>query len=138
MIETNIDDMSPEITGYVVDKLFESGALDVFLTPIFMKKNRPATMLSVLCMPERVEALIRVILTETTTFGLRRYTVERSKLARDFVKVQTRWGIVRVKRGYWGDGLIKAVPEYEDCKQLAEQNGVSLRQVFEEAIRCMG
>ena len=138
MIETNIDDMSPEITGYVVDKLFESGALDVFLTPIFMKKNRPATMLSVLCTPERVEALIRVILTETTTFGLRRYTVERSKLARDFVKVQTRWGIVRVKRGYWGDGLIKAVPEYEDCKQLAEQNGVSLRQVFEEAIRCMG
>ena len=138
MIETNIDDMSPEITGYVVDKLFESGALDVFLTPIFMKKNRPATMLSVLCTPERVEALIRVILTETTTFGLRRYTVERSKLARDFVKVQTRWGIVRVKRGYWGDGLIKAVPEYEDCKQLAEQNGVSLRQVFEEAIRCLG
>ena len=138
MIETNIDDMSPEITGYVMDKLFEGGALDVFLTPIFMKKNRPATMLSVLCTQERVETLTEVILAETTTFGIRRYTVERSKLARDLVEVQTRWGVVRVKRGYWGDELIKAVPEYEDCKQLAEENDVSLRQVFEEAIRCLG
>lgn len=137
MIETNIDDMSPELTGYVVEKLFEGGALDVFLTPIFMKKNRPATMLSVLCAPERVEALTGVILTETTTFGVRRYTVERSKLARDFVEVETRWGVVRVKRGYWGDGVIKAVPEYEDCKRLAEANEVALRQVFEEAIRCL-
>ena len=137
MIETNIDDMSPELTGYVVEKLFEGGALDVFLTPIFMKKNRPATMLSVLCTQERVEALTGVILTETTTFGVRRYTVERSKLARDFVEVATQWGVVRVKRGYWGDGVIKTVPEYEDCKRLAEENEVALRQVFEEAIRCL-
>ena len=137
MIETNLDDMSPEITGYLMEKLFESGALDAFLTSILMKKGRPATKLSVLATSDLRESLIEVILTETTTFGVRCYVVERSKLARDFVEVQTQWGIVRAKRGHMNGRLIKAVPEYEDCKRIAEKNRVPLRQVYEEAIRCL-
>ena len=127
--------MSPEITGYLMEKLFELGALDVFLTPIFMKKGRPATKLSVLSKPDLCDTLINALLTETTTFGVRCYTVERSKLKRDFVEVQTRWGIVRAKRGYLGNQLIKTVPEYEDCKRLAEQNGIPLRIIYEEVVR---
>lgn len=127
--------MSPEITGYLMEKLFERGALDVFLTPIFMKKGRPATKLSLLCALDYRDRLIEILLTETTTFGVRCYTAERSKLSRDFIEVQTRWGIVRAKRGYMSGQLIKAVPEYEDCKRLAEQNQVPLRQIYEEAIR---
>lgn len=123
--------------GYLMEKLFEQDALDVFMTPIFMKKGRPATKLSVLCVPDSRDGLIESILTETTTFGVRCYTADRSKLNRDFIEVQTQWGMVRVKQGYLGDRLIKSVPEYEDCKQLAKQNCVPLRQVYEEAIRCL-
>ena len=130
--------MSPEIAGYLMEQLFERGALDVFLTPIFMKKGRPATKLSVLCTPTLRDTLNEMLLVETTTFGVRCYTVERSKLTRDFVDIQTRWGTVRAKCGYLEGQLIKTVPEYEDCKQLAEQHGVPLRKVYEEAIRRMG
>jgi pyridinium-3,5-bisthiocarboxylic acid mononucleotide nickel chelatase len=125
--------MSPEITGYVMEKLFAAGALDVFLTPIFMKKGRSATKLSVLCQPNDRDPLTEIILTETTTFGVRYYRVERSKLGRDFVEVQTEWGAVRVKRGYLRDEVIKAVPEYEDCKRLAEAHGVPLKTVYDAA-----
>ena len=130
--------MSPEISGYLMEQLFERGALDVFLTPIFMKKGRPATKLSVLCTPSLRDALSEMLLVETTTFGVRSYTVDRLKLTRDFVDIQTRWGTVRAKRGYLEDQLIKTVPEYEDCKQLAEQHSVPLREIYEEAIRQMG
>ncbi|MCZ6675943.1 MAG: DUF111 family protein [Candidatus Poribacteria bacterium] len=127
--------MSPEITGYLMEKLFQRGALDVFLTPIFMKKGRPATKLSVLAEPDHRETLIEAVLTETTTFGVRYYIVERSKLTRDFVDIHTRWGVVRAKRGYLGDRLVKTAPEYEDCKKLAEQHRLPLRVIYEEAIR---
>ena len=136
LVETNLDDMSPEITGYVMEKLFEQGALDVFLTPIFMKKGRPATKLSVLSTLNLRNTLIETLLTETTTFGVRCYRVERFKLSRDFIEVETRWGVVRTKRGYSGDRLIKVVPEYEDCKRLAEQNRIPLHEIYEETIRC--
>ena len=121
-----------------MEQLFEQGALDVFLTPIFMKKGRPATKLSVLCTPTLRDTLNEMLLVETTTFGVRCYTAERSKLTRDFVDIQTRWGTVRAKCGYLENQLIKTVPEYEDCKRLAEQYGVPLREVYEEAIRQMG
>ena len=121
-----------------MEQLFERGALDVFMTPIFMKKGRPATKLSVLSTPSLRDTLSEMLLLETTTFGVRSYTVDRLKLTRDFVDIQTRWGIVRAKCGYLEGQLIKKVPEYEDCKELAEQYGVPLREVYEEAIRQMG
>ena len=135
VIETNLDDMSPEVIGYLIEKLFEQGALDAFLTPIFMKKSRPATKLSVLAEPDLRETLIETLLTETTTFGVRGYTVERSKLRRDFTEIQTPWGAVRAKRGYLGDQRIKSVPEYEDCKRIAQQHRVPLRVVYEAVMR---
>ena len=134
IIETNVDDMSPEITGYVTSQLFERGALDVFLIPIFMKKGRPATQITVLCPTARRDELIELLLTETTTFGVRLSSVDRIKLRRDFVQVETQWGEVQAKRGYLNGTLIKTVPEYEDCKRLAEQNSVPLRQVYTEAL----
>ena len=121
-----------------MEQLFDRGALDVFMTPIFMKKGRPATKLSVLCTPTLRNTLSEMLLVETTTFGVRSYTAERSKLTRDFVDIQTRWGTVRAKCGYLEGQLVKTVPEYEDCKRLAEQHGVPLREVYEEAIRQMG
>ncbi len=135
IIETNVDDMSPEITGYVTSQLFEHGALDVFLTPIFMKKNRPATQITVLCPTPHRDRLIELLLTETTTFGVRHSSANRVKLRRDFTQVETQWGTIQAKRGYLNDTLIKTVPEYEDCKRLAEQNSVPLRQIYAEALR---
>jgi uncharacterized protein (TIGR00299 family) protein len=134
IIETNVDDMSPEITGYVASQLFEHGALDVFLTPVFMKKNRPATQITVLCPTARRDKLIELLLTETTTFGVRLSSANRVKLRRDFTQVETQWGTIQAKRGYLNGTLIKTVPEYEDCKRLAERNNVPLRQVYAEAL----
>ena len=134
IIETNVDDMSPEITGYVTSQLFEHGALDVFLTPTFMKKGRPATQITVLCPTTHRDKLIELLLTETTTFGVRLSSANRVKLRRDFTQVETQWGTIQAKRGYLNGALIKTVPEYEDCKRLAEQNSIPLRQVYAEAL----
>ena len=135
IIETNVDDMSPEITGYVTTQLFEHGALDVFLAPVYMKKSRPATQITVLCPTIHRDRLIELLLTETTTFGVRLSSADRIKLRRDFVEVETQWGTIQAKRGYLNGTLIKTVPEYEDCKRLAEQNSVPLRQVYAAALR---
>ncbi len=135
IIETNVDDMSPEITGYVTTQLFEHGALDVFLAPVYMKKGRPATQITVLCPTTQRDRLIELLLTETTTFGVRLSSADRIKLRRDFVQVETQWGTIQAKRGYLNGTLIKTVPEYEDCKRLAEQNNIPLRQVYTEALR---
>jgi uncharacterized protein (TIGR00299 family) protein len=134
IIETNVDDMSPEITGYVTTQLFANGALDVFLTPIFMKKGRPATQITVLCPTAHRDKLIELLLTETTTFGVRLSSADRVKLRRDFTQVETQWGTIQAKCGYLNGTLIKTIPEYEDCKRLAEQNNVPLRQVYAEAL----
>ena len=134
IIETNVDDMSPEITGYVTTQLFEKGALDVFLTPTFMKKGRPATQITVLCPTSCRDALIELLLTETTTFGVRLSSADRVKLRRDFIQVETQWGSIQAKRGYLNGTLIKTVPEYEDCKRLAEENNIPLRQIYAEAL----
>ena len=138
IIETNVDDMSPEITGYVTERLFSHGALDVFLVPIFMKKGRPATQITVLCPAASRDKLIELLLTETTTFGVRTFSAARVKLRRDFIQVETQWGAIQAKRGYLNGTLIKTVPEYEHCKRLAEQNNVPLRQVYAEALSSLG
>lgn len=133
MIETNVDDLNPEIYDYVMARLFDAGALDVFLSPIQMKKNRPATLLRLLCRPDDADALMAILFAETSTLGVRQQLVTRHCLARTTHTVETPHGPVRVKVAKWGDGQIKAAPEYEDCRRLAESSRVPLREVYRAA-----
>ena len=132
-IETNIDDLSPEVTGAAMEKLFSAGALDVFFTPIQMKKNRPAIQLSVLCENTAASKMADLIFSETTAFGLRMDQVSRLKLARKFEKVTTPFGEISVKIGLRGGEAIQIAPEFESCKAASEQTGAPLRTVYEAA-----
>lgn len=135
LIETNIDDMNPEIYDYVMERLFSRGALDVFLTPIYMKKNRPAVKLSVLAESNKLDDVIEIIFNETSTFGIRISDVARRTLQRKIVKVKTRYGAISVKVGSV-NGEIKSIsPEYEGCKKAAMKYNVPLKAVYEEAKR---
>jgi hypothetical protein len=116
-------------------RLFEAGALDVFLSPIQMKKNRPATLLRVLCRPQQVDTLTAILFAETSTLGVRQQMVQRQCLARSSHTVATPFGPVRVKVAHWGDGQTKAAPEYEDCRRLAEATGAALHEVYRAAER---
>jgi uncharacterized protein (TIGR00299 family) protein len=130
VIEANIDDMNPQIYEYVMEKLFKKGALDVFLTQIIMKKGRPGIRLTVLCKETEKEELIKIILTETTTIGLRFYHVRRRVLQREIKLIDTEFGKVRVKFSRLGDDILKATPEYEDCKKIAKKLKMSLVEVI--------
>jgi pyridinium-3,5-bisthiocarboxylic acid mononucleotide nickel chelatase len=133
MLETNLDDLPAEVIGYCYERLLAAGALDVFSTPIFMKKNRPAVMLSVLAPLETLPALENILFHETSTFGIRRYPVSRNKLERRSCTVQTPWGPVQGKLG-WREGQPAIFsPEYEDCARVARQFGVPLREVYARA-----
>jgi uncharacterized protein (TIGR00299 family) protein len=133
MLETNVDDLNPEIYDYVMARLFDAGALDVFLSPIQMKKNRPATLLRVLCRPGDADALTTILFAETSTLGVRRQLVTRHCLARATHTVETPYGPVRVKVARWGETGAKAAPEHDDCRRLAEASGVPLRDVYRAA-----
>ena len=133
-IETNLDDLSPQIVGEVMQKLFAAGALDVWFTPIQMKKNRPGVMLSALCEEAAVAALADVIFSETSAFGLRMEKIHRLKLARRFETVRTRYGEITVKIGLKGDRVVQVAPEFESCLAVAEKAGVPLREVHVAAI----
>ena len=133
-LETNLDDLSPEITGAVMSRLFAAGALDVWLTPFLMKKNRPGVMLSVLCEEATVAALTDLIFAETSAFGLRVEKVVRLKLARRFAQVSTEFGEVTVKLGLKGERVVQVAPEFESCRAVAEKSGVPLRAVYAAAI----
>lgn len=133
LLETNVDDLNPEIYDYVMARLFDAGALDVFFTPIQMKKNRPATLLRALCQPDDADRLMAILFAETSTLGVRQQPVTRHCLARTTHSVETPYGPVRVKVAMWGDGQAKAAPEYEDCRQLAEASGTPLREVYRAA-----
>jgi uncharacterized protein (TIGR00299 family) protein len=133
LLETNIDDQNPEIYDYVMTRLFEAGALDVFLAPIQMKKNRPATLLRVLCRPEQADVLMAILFAETSSLGVRQQSILRHCLARSSQTVETPYGPVRVKVAFWGEGQVKAAPEYEDCRHLAEASGVPLREIYRAA-----
>lgn len=135
LLECNIDDMNPEIFGYVSQRLFEAGALDVWMTPIYMKKGRPATLLTALCTPEQAERLATLILRETSSLGVRRQPIERQCLPRTFETAQTSWGPVRLKVAYLPGGERKIAPEYEDCRALAEAHAVPLREVYQAALQ---
>ena len=134
LLETNVDDDSAEINGYVMEMLLAAGALDVFFSPIQMKKNRPATLISVLCRPADVEALEAILFGETSTLGVRRQSVERRCLERTSETVETAYGPVRVKTAHLPDGSTKRAPEYEDCKRAAEAHNVPLRMVYAAAL----
>jgi uncharacterized protein (TIGR00299 family) protein len=132
-LETNVDDLNPEIYDYVMARLFDAGALDVFISPIQMKKNRPATLVRVLCRPADADALMAILFAETSTLGVRQQLLTRHCLARTIHTVETPYGLVRVKVAGLGDGQVKAAPEYEDCRRLAEASGVPLREVYRAA-----
>lgn len=132
VLETNIDDMNPQIYEHVMNRLLSSGALDVTLTSIQMKKNRPGEMLSVLCRPADAAALQAILFAETTTLGVRRGMIERVSLPRTIEVVETPFGSIRVKVARWGD-VARSMPEYEDCRRAAEAHQVAIVEVMEAA-----
>jgi len=136
VLEANLDDMSPLVGGYFMEQALATGALDVFYTPVQMKKNRPGLMLTVLCPPERVDALTALIFEQTTTIGLRLYQARRRVLERSFVTVDTSLGPVQMKLAKLNGRVLNAAPEYDDCQRLAREKGVPLKQVLEEAQFC--
>ena len=135
VIEANLDDMNPQIYGYFQEKALTAGALDVYTTPVQMKKNRPGILLTLLCRPHDTSTLMDLIFTETTTFGARTYRAQRRTLPRESVSVHTQFGDVRVKISRVNGHIRHAAPEFEDCKKLAEEKHVPLRQVMDEAKR---
>ena len=135
VIEANLDDMNPQIYGYFQEKALAAGALDVFTTPVQMKKNRPGTLLTVLCQPGDAQALMSLIFAETTTFGVRTHAAQRRVLPREFVKVITSFGEVRVKLSRLNGRILHVAPEYDDCRKLAEEKKVPLQRVINEALR---
>ena len=137
VLETNIDDMNPQFYDHVMDRLFAAGARDVFLTPIQMKKNRPATLLTVICEATRRAALAEIILQETSTIGVRYYPVSRMVLRRESKKVQTRFGRVAVKLVEQPDGTKRASPEYNDLKRIAAAKKIPLKALFDEVVRSL-
>ena len=135
LLETNIDDMSPEIMGHVQEELMRQGALDAWFSPIQMKKNRPAVTLSVLCRPAMEPALARTILQETSTLGVRVQIMSRYEAEREIVSVNTPFGLVRVKLKKDGDAILSVSPEYEDCREIAHRQGMPLQEVFRRVER---
>ncbi len=130
VMETNIDDMNPQVYEYVMDRLFEAGALDVYLTQVIMKKGRPGIVLTAICTNDRKEDLTNIILSETTSIGLRFYKAARNTLDREIKTVKTKWGNVRVKKSWQGNGIKKTTPEYEDCKKIASRHNIPLIDVL--------
>jgi uncharacterized protein (TIGR00299 family) protein len=133
MIETNIDDMSPQLFGHVMDRAFELDALDCYLTPVQMKKNRPGILVSILCRPADREKFLQLLFAETTTLGARSYLVSRRALARETVQVETQFGSIDVKVAHISNGAASAMPEFEQCRAAARKAGVALRDVQEAA-----
>jgi len=135
VMETNIDDMNPQYFDHVMDRLFAAGARDVFLAPVQMKKNRPATLLTVICEPARRDQLAAIILQETTSIGVRYYSVNRLILKREAKKIPTRFGAIRVKIVEQPDGTQRAAPEYDDLKRIATAKNLPLKIIHDEVMR---
>jgi uncharacterized protein (TIGR00299 family) protein len=135
VIEANLDDMNPQIYGYFLERALGAGALDVYTTPVQMKKNRPGTLLTVLCRPQDTNDLMSLIFAETTTFGARTYGAQRRVLPREWVKVGTEFGEVRIKVSRVNGRILHVAPEFEDCRKLAVEKNVPLQKVIAEAMR---
>lgn len=134
VIETNIDDMNPEICTHLMEKLFKAGAVDVFFTPIYMKKNRPGMLISVISNLPDPQPLIDIVLTETSTLGVRTYQAKRYKLKKAMETLDTIYGPVRIKSGYAGSERKNIAPEFEDCRVIAEKTGKPLKNIYQEII----
>ena len=135
VIETNIDDMNPQLFGDVMERLLAAGALDVFFTSIQMKKNRPGTLLTVLCERGGVDRMVETLLTHTTSFGVRVHEAQRRKLSREIITVQTKFGEIEVKVGRLAGKIVSRSPEYESCKLAASKAGVAVKDAYNEAAR---
>ncbi len=135
IIEANLDDMNPQIYGYVLEKALSAGALDVYTTALQMKKNRPGTLLTILCRPEDAGKLMSLVFAETTTLGVRTHRAQRRILPREWVSVSTAYGDVRIKLSRSNGHILHAAPEYDDCRKLAVEKQVPLQQVINEALR---
>ena len=134
VIETNIDDLNPEFYELAMERIFAAGALDVFLSPIQMKKNRPGTLLTVICNPEKTQTIAEIVLADTSTFGVRISGRERICLDRRWAEVETPFGKIRIKIGRRSGRETVASPEYEDCKRAAMEHGAPLRRVYDAAL----
>ena len=137
VLEVNLDDSTPQLLGYLVERLLAMGALDAWVTPAVMKKGRPGHLLSVMVEGRKREVVMDVVLRESTTLGVRFHQVERQALERDWVEVETPWGRVRVKRGLRGGEVLNAHPEFEDCRRVAEAAGVPVKQVMAAAMAAL-
>jgi uncharacterized protein (TIGR00299 family) protein len=135
VLEANLDDLNPQVFGYVMDRLLEEGALDVFGVPVQMKKSRPGMVLTVLCRPEDAAKLTQLLFTETSTLGVRRRDERRQALGRKWVTVATEWGEVRLKIASMNGTVTNYAPEYEDCRKLAAEHRVPLKAVMQAAMR---
>ncbi|NIM04273.1 MAG: nickel pincer cofactor biosynthesis protein LarC [Armatimonadetes bacterium] len=133
LLETNIDDMNPELCESLMERLFAAGALDAYLTPIIMKKGRPGVIVSALCNLQDRDEVYKAFLGESTTLGVRVSEIERCCLEREFREVETRWGKVKIKVARSDNRVIRAAPEYEDCRRLAKEHNVLVREVYDEA-----
>ncbi len=134
IIETTIDDMNPEFYNYLMEKLFAAGAVDVFLTPVYMKKNRPGTLLSVTSNLADHQPLLDILFTESTTIGVRMYQVTRRKLVRSSHVLETKFGPVRIKAAKMGEKTVNIAPEFEDCRTIARKTGIPLKEIYQEAM----
>ncbi|NJD60635.1 MAG: TIGR00299 family protein [Anaerolineales bacterium] len=132
-LECNIDNMNPEIYSYLSERLFNTGALDVSLTPVYMKKNRPGSLVTVLCTEDDTEKLMEIIFSETTTLGIRKYSVDRYSVERHITQVSTPYGAVNIKFSKKGDKSWNYTPEYEDCRRLALQHNIPIQKIYRAA-----
>jgi uncharacterized protein (TIGR00299 family) protein len=137
VLEANVDDMSAEWIGHLIDRLLESGALDVSVTPILMKKSRPANEVKVLATPDAEKVVLECLFRESTTFGVRRTEVERAILAREIRPVETEWGRVSVKLGRLGEDIVTASPEFEDLRRVSRQSGLPLKEVHQRVMEAL-
>jgi uncharacterized protein (TIGR00299 family) protein len=135
MLECNLDDMNPERYTHVMDLLFEAGAADVFIIPIVMKKSRPGHMLSVLCNSDSVDKMKEILFTETSSIGLREHTLRKSMLRREMVMVSTKYGEIEVKRSFFNGRVVNEKPEFEQCRKLAREHGVTLEEISTEVTK---
>lgn len=137
VLETAIDDMNPEIYSFLLEKLIKEGALDAYVVPVYMKKNRPANLLSVTCREVKLEIMLDIVFRESTTLGVRIREEKRRVLTRGFEKAATPWGEVRIKIGFAGEDkneILQISPEYEDCRGISERFGIPLKQVYATAL----
>jgi uncharacterized protein (DUF111 family) len=136
VLETTIDDMNPQLYGHLMDRLFAAGALEVFYTPIQMKKNRPGTLVTIICPEPKLDAVTAVVFRETTTIGFRYLPMGRIELARRIETVGTPFGPIHMKVSVYNGEVVQATPEYEDCRKAALRSGASLKNVQRIAAEC--